>query len=67
MSVFNEQYRQRYEEAIKELRQAMEEYKPFLESRERWLTDEEIKASDMLDKAEREWVEARRKYFGEEK
>ncbi|MFA6098807.1 MAG: hypothetical protein WCV50_03465 [Patescibacteria group bacterium] len=38
---------------------------PFLNNNKEWLTKEEIKASEELNYAEKNWYEARKKYFGD--
>lgn len=63
--MFNPQYEEEYERSIRDLKKTFEEYKPFFENRKQLLTDEEIAASERLTKAQKSWIEARKKYFGE--
>lgn len=64
--MFNSSYEGEYHRALENLSAAIEAYKPFLKSKEKWLTDEEIAACEAFDVAEKIWKETRKKYFGGE-
>ena len=61
--MFDDRYEQEYELSIKELREAMDAYKPFFEAKDKWLSNEEVEVGDRLTKAQERWREVKAKYF----
>jgi|GEM_PF-6933297 hypothetical protein len=63
--MLNTKFELEYKRAVNFLKEAIKNYMPFLNNNKEWLTKEEIKASEELNYAEKNWYEARKKYFGD--
>ena len=61
----NKQFEKEYDDALEKLKIVIEAYRPFINSKDKWLTDQEITASENLDIAEQEWFTVGKKYLNE--